>query len=444
MQITRSTIGGANAHALIDTGSEVTTVTESWLHEHFPQTKPAYLNWLRLKGAHGFDIPYNVVIEVTLTIGTQTLADIMVLVVKHSDDIETRDRKKQVPVVLGMNVLGKIENFLKECGTISYETCTATPLRDSNVNVPCPDFEGTTEQREQLQRLLNQHRNVFATDDNDLGYTDRVQHRIPVKDDIPVAQPYRPIPPRQFDEVRDHIQGLLAKKIIVESHSPYAAPIVLVRKKDGTLRLCVDYRRLNAKTVGYAYPLPRIQERFDALVGAQYFTTLDQASGYHQIAMHPTDQPKTAFVTPFGLYEYTRMPFGLATAPATFQRLMHGVMSDFMYNFALVYLDDILVFSKTFDEHIAQLDRLFGRIEQTGLKLKTSKCQLLRREVTYLGHTVSAQGVGCESEKTEVVRNWPRPKTVKQLQSFIGFASYYRRFVKQFSQKAGVLYDLVT
>ena len=310
--------------------------------------------------------------------------------------------------------------------------------------MPCPDFEGTTEQREQLPFLLNRHRNVFASDDNDLGYTDRVQHRIPVKDDIPVAQPYRTIPPRHFDEVREHIQGLLAKKIIVESHSPYASPIVIVRKKDGTLRLCVDYRRLNAKTVGDAYPLPRIQESFDALVGAQYFTTLDLASGYHQIAMHPTDQPKTAFVTPFGLYEYTRMPFGLATAPATFQRIMHGVMSDFMYNFALVYLDDILVFSKTFNDHIDQLDRLFSRIEQTGLKLKTSKCQLLRREVTYIGHTVSAQGVGCESEKTEFVRNWPRPKTVKQLQSFIGFASYYRRFVNQFSQKAGVLHDLVT
>ena len=230
--------------------------------------------------------------------------------------------------------------------TISYETCTTTPLRDSNVNVPCPDFEGTTEHREQLQFLLNRHRNVFASDVNDLGYTDRVQHRIPVKDDIPVAQPYITIAPRHFDEVREHIQGLLAKKIIVESHSPYASPIVIVRKKDGTLRLCVDYRRLNAITVGDAYPLPRIQDSFDALVGAQHFNTLDLASGYHQIAMHPTDQPKTAFVIPFGLYEYTRMPFGLATAPATFQRLMHGVMSDFMYNFALVYLDDIPVFSK--------------------------------------------------------------------------------------------------
>ena len=203
------------------------------------------------------------------------------------------------------------------------------------------------------------------------------------------------------------------------------------------MRFVTTYKACWPKTVGYAYPLPRIQESFDALVGAQYFTTLNLASGYHQIAMHPTDQPKTAFVIPFGLYEYTRMPFGLARAPATFQRLMHVVMSDFMYNFALVYLDDILVLSKTFDEHIAKLDRLFGRIEQTGLKLKTSKCQLLRREVTYLGHTLSVQGVGCESENTEVVRNWPRPKTVKQLQSFIGFACYYRRIKSWSSSRPG-------
>ena len=143
--------------------------------------------------------------------------------------------------------------------TIAYETDT-TQLSDCNVNVPCPDFDGTIEEREQLQNLLNRHRHAFVTDDNDLGYTDRVQHHITVKDDTPVAQPYRTNPPRHFDEVRDHIRGLLAKKIIVESHSPYAAPIVLVRKKDGTLRLCADYRRLNAKTAGDAYPLPCIQK----------------------------------------------------------------------------------------------------------------------------------------------------------------------------------------
>ena len=159
----------------------------------------------------------------------------------------------------------------------------------------------------------------------------------------------------------------------MESHSPYAAPVVLVRKKDGSLRLCVDYRRLNLKTVGDAYPLPRIQESLDALVGAQYFSTLDLASGYHQISMDPRDQHKTAFTTPFGLYEYTRIPMGLASAPATFQRLMQVTMSDFAFQFLLVYLDDLLVYSKTFDKHMEHLERLLQRVTETGLKLKASQ-----------------------------------------------------------------------
>ena len=157
--------------------------------------------------------------------------------------------------------------------------------------------------------------------------------------------------------------------------------MVPVRKKDGSLRLCVDYRRLNLKTVGGAYPLPRIQESLDALVGAQYFSTLDLASGYHQISMDPRDQHKTAFTTPFGLYEYTRMPMGLASAPATFQRQMQATMSDFAFQFLL----DDLVYSKTFDEHMEHLERLLQRVTETGLKLKASKCQFLRREVPYLG-----------------------------------------------------------
>ena len=203
--------------------------------------------------------------------------------------------------------------------------------------------------------------------------------------------------------MKEHIKGLLAQRVIVESHSPYAAPVVLVRKKDGSLRLCVDYRRLNLKTVGDAYPLPRIQESLDALVGAQYFPTLDLASGYHQISMDPRDQHKTAFTTPFGLYEYTRMPMGLASAPATFQRLMQATMSDFAFQFLLVYLDDLLVYSKTFDEHMEHLERLLQRVTETGLKLKASKCQFLRREVTCLGHRISADGVSCESGKVQCV-----------------------------------------
>ena len=232
----------------------------------------------------------------------------------------------------------------------------------------------------------------------------------------------------------------------------------------------MDYRRLNAKTVGDAYPLPRIQESLDALVGAQYFSMLDLASGYYQIAMDPRDHPfhgqkfqlhaavqgwrsaapwfhgsthKTAFSMPFGLFEYTRMPMGLTSAPATFQRLMHATMLDFMFQFLLVYLDDLLVYSKTFDEHLEYLERFLQHVTETGLKLKLSKCQFLRRQVTYLGHTKSVEGVSCKAGKVEAVQNWPTPKTVTELCSFLGFANYYRRFIKGFTKIAGPLHDLV-
>nr|KAG5696950.1 hypothetical protein BaRGS_015914 [Batillaria attramentaria] len=274
--------------------------------------------------------------------------------------------------------------------TVDIERVSTDPAAPGTV--PCPDFDGDDEDRQQLQQLLDRYAHVFAQDDT-LGYTDIVQHRIPTTDNVPVSQPYRSIPPTQLQEVKEHLQGLLQSGAIVPSHSPYAAPVVLVRKKDGSLRLCVDYRRLNMKTVRDAYPLPRIQESFDSLVGAQYFSTLDLASGYHQIAMAPDDQHKTAFTTPFGLFEYTRMPFGLTSAPATFQRLMQATMSDFLFQFLLVYLDDLLIFSRTFKEHLQHLERLLQRIAETGLKLKMEKCQFLRRQVTYLGHTISAKGL---------------------------------------------------
>jgi hypothetical protein len=305
-------------------------------------------------------------------------------------------------------------------------------------------FSGSPAEKECFSRLLYKHQDGFIQTHNDLGYTDAVLHRVRTKDDIPVAQTYRRIPPNIFKEVQTHVQDLLDKKIVVESYSPYAAPIVIVRKKDQTIRLCVDYRKLNEKTIGDAYPLPRIQESFDALVGAQYFSTLDLASGYHQIAMHPDDQHKTAFITPMGLYEYTRMPFGLVSAPATFQRLMQTTMSDFLYSFLLVYLDDLLVYSKTFDDHIDHLDRLLQRIRDTGLKLRIDKCHFLCKEVAYLGHTISAAGIGCDKNKVTVVENWPQPKTVKDVRSFLGFASYFRRFIKGFASIAGPLHDLVT
>ena len=226
---------------------------------------------------------------------------------------------------------------------VSRETACRSAHSAPADHVPCLDFDGTSSQRKRLQELLKKHAAGFIKDKQDLGYTEDVHHQLRTTDSIPVVQPYRRVPPHQLQEAQEHIKGLPARKVIVDSHSPYAAPVVIVRKKDGEIRLCVDYRRLNAKTVGDAYPLPWIQESFDALVGAQFLSTLDLASGYHQIAMHPNDRHKTAFVTPMGLFEYTRMQMGLSSAPATFQRLMQST-TDFIFQFLLEYQDDLLVY----------------------------------------------------------------------------------------------------
>jgi hypothetical protein len=197
------------------------------------------------------------------------------------------------------------------------------------------------------------------------------------------------------------------------------------------------------KTIPDAYPLPRILETFDLLSGSTLFSTLDLASGYYQIAMNPADQEKTAFTTPFGLYEYTRMPFGLSGAPATFQRVMNGIFSEFLFDWLLIYFDDLLIHSTTFEEHLRQLDKVLQRLEETGLKVNLEKCQMFQEQVSYLGHTISAKGVSCQEDKVSAVQSWPTPQTAKELRSFLGFAGYYRRFVRNYAQIAGPLHSIV-
>ena len=275
--------------------------------------------------------------------------------------------------------------------------------------------------------------------------TDTVKHKIPTTDDHPVCVPHRRVPPHQMGEVKAHLQKLLEQHIIRPSSSPYAAPIVIVRKKDGSLRLCVDYRMLNDKTRKDAYPLPRIDEALDSLKGATLFSSIDLAQGYHQVAIHEDDIQKTAFrAGTGGLFEYLRMPFGLSNAPATFQRLMESVMGDLNFNTLLLYLDDILVFSKTYEEHLQRLEVVLQRLRQHGLKIKPSKCHFLRKECHYLGHVVSSSGVSTDPGKTKAINNWPRPKSEKELRSFLGLAGYYRRFVKHFSKVAAPLHALLS
>ena len=301
----------------------------------------------------------------------------------------------------------------------------------------------SAEQTKQGMELLQKHSTVFSYGEGDLGCTTLVEHEIPLVDDGPVRQRYRRLPPSQYEQVKAHIQELLDRGVVRPSCSPYSSPIVVVFKKNGELRLCVDYRLLNAKTRKDAYPLPRIEESLDALTGAQLFSTLDLASGYNQVPVAEKDKAKTAFCTPFGLFEFNRMPFGLCNAPGTFQRLMERIFGDQSFQSLLLYLDDIVIFSSSFDQHLQRLDLVLSRLKEHNLKLKLQKCHFFQPEVKYLGHVISASGVATDPSKISAVAEWARPTTCTELQSFLGFASYYRRFVAGFAKYAAPLHRLV-
>lgn len=299
------------------------------------------------------------------------------------------------------------------------------------------------EEQGQVRSLLRKYSPIFSTHDGDLGCTNLISHDIPLLDETPVTQRYRRVSPSDYEAVKDHINQLLSAQVIRESCSPYASPIVLVKKKDGSLRMCVDYRQLNAKTRKDAFPLPRIEESLDALTGARWFSTMDLASGYNQVEVTEKDRPKTAFCTPFGLFEWNRMPFGLCNAPGTFQRLMQRIFGDEQGLSLLLYLDDIVVFSSTVEQHLQRLDVVLARLKQERLKAKLSKCTFFQPEVRYLGHIISANGVATDPSKIEAVAKWQPPQTVSELRSFLGFASYYRRFVEGFATLAAPLHRLI-
>ena len=293
-----------------------------------------------------------------------------------------------------------------------------------------------------VQNFLRQRKSVFSLHDKDLGHTTTVQHKINLTNSTPFKERHRRIPPAQYDEVRNLIREMLDAGAIRESHSPWASPVVLVRKKDGSLRFCIDYRKLNERTVRDAYALPRIEETLDALHGAQWFSSLDLKAGYWQVEMREEDKAKTAFTTPLGFYEANRMPFGLTNAPATFQRLMERCVGDLNLKTCLVYLDDIIIFSSTFEEHLERLESVLARLQYHGLKLKPSKCQLFRTSVKYLGHVISAAGVETDPDKTAALRTWPVPSNHQEVRSFLGFAGYYRRFIAGYSKIAKPLHAL--
>ena len=297
-------------------------------------------------------------------------------------------------------------------------------------------------EKEMLFSLLMEYKDVFSFRSSDLGHTSLLQHRINTGSEGPIQCPPRRIPQARREDVRRLLREMLDNGIVEPSEGPWSSPIVLAKKKDGTLRFCVDYRKVNTITKRDAYPLPRIDDTLGTLGGSKFFTTMDLASGYWQVEMAPEDRPKTAFSTPEGLYQFRVMPFGLCNAPATFQRLMDRVLGTLKWSSCLVYFDDIIVVGSSFGDHLRHIASVLMKLREAGLKLKPTKCNFFQKQVAFLGHIVSACGIATDPAKTEVIAKWPTPQSRKEVQQFLGLANYYRRFIKNFGTIAKPLHRL--
>lgn len=296
-------------------------------------------------------------------------------------------------------------------------------------------------EKEKVSSLLSRYGTLFAKSTKELGKTDMVKLSIETGDAKPIRQkPYR-TPYSQRPVVEKEVQDMLEADIIRPSSSPWSSPIVVVGKKDGGNRFCVDYRKLNGVITHNSYPLPNIDDMLTRLGKAKYFTCLDLKSGYWQIEVNESDKPKTAFTCHMGLFEFNKMPFGIASAPSIFSALMDKVLMG-AAAYAMCYIDDIIIFSETLDDHLKHLEDVLERLQKAGLKLKLSKCEFLMHEVKYLGHIISDKGISPDPEKTKVIETLNEPKSVKGVRSFIGMASYYRRFIKDFARIAKPLTQL--
>ena len=355
------------------------------------------------------------------------------------------EQKVSLKKGLTLGQLEPIDGCVNTINNISEIEKTEPENKVNNLPEYLIDMVQTAEQQvtpdefKEVSELIARRKRAFAGPDEPLGHTTIVKHAI----DTGEARPVK-LPPRRMNEFQrkiadEEIDKMLEKGVIYPSDGPWASPIVLVKKRDNSTRFCVDFRKLNDLTRKDAYPLPDVSVSLDSLSGAEYFCTLDLASFYWQIAMDEKDKDKTAFASHRGLFAFNVLPFGVCNGAASAQRLMENLLKGLQWERCLLYIDDVICFGKTFKETLDCLEEVLVRIEKAGLKLKPKKCFLFQKQVPFLGHVVSSEGIKCDPDKIKAVLEWEAPTNLKALRAYLGFTSYYRRFINKYSEIAAPL-----
>lgn len=352
-------------------------------------------------------------------------------------------KEGQVVQLFGQHKPSPLESSLHQlrrlADTNAIDTCLSLQLLSPSPTQPhhSPPLPAD------ITTLMVKYNKLFA-EPHKLPPRRQTDHQIPLNHNTdPVnVRPYR-YPQFQKKEIESQIREMLQQGIIQLSNSAFSSPVLLVRKKDGSWRFCVDYRALNAITIKDRFPIPTIEELFDELYGTQWFSKLDLRSGYHQIRMNEADIHKTAFRTHLGHYEFLVMPFGLCNAPSSFQSTMNELFQPYLRKFVIVFFDDILVYSRTWEEHLQHLEIVFQCLIKHQFFLKKSKCSIAQPSISYLGHIVSASGVGPDPEKIVAMVDWPTPSSVKQLRGFLGLTGFYRKFIHNYAMIAAPLTALL-
>jgi len=441
MFLVKGRINKRNCSFRIDTGSDVTLVRKGLLG--FPKQRVFQSKLFDLRYPTGERVPVEFKVRALIEVGELSIKlPVYVVDMKEdcllgSDFLSATNFERNLVSFFGLSSQeGRGESF---CSRVVSEVNGVPEFLRELFEEETRDLN--EEQRDRFAKFLTEFQDVFS-EDIMAGNCRTVEHSIEIEGSGPIKQAPRRIPFHLRKEVDNLIEEMRQQGVIEESCSPWISPAVLVRKKDGSVRFCVDFRKLNAITKKDSYPIPRIDDMLDRLAGNTWFSSLDLKSGYWQVRIRPEDREKTAFSIGKGLWQFTVMPFGLCNAPATFERLMEEVLQQLINKICLVYLDDVIIFSEDFEDMLERLEQVFHRLRSANLKLNPKKCSFLRKKIKYLGHVISERGVSTDEEKISSVRDWPIPRTKKQVRSFLGFCSYYRRFVKDFSLIAKPLFSL--